>query len=83
MKTSLTNVKLSSSKLVQGAHLIVLDENASGNAGGQASMGYSQPTGGGGGEVERPRRKPGKKVQFQVVSEGGRFVIKDIRVSDR
>ncbi|HWB13890.1 MAG TPA: hypothetical protein VG826_31980 [Pirellulales bacterium] len=69
MKTAMTNVRLSSNKLLQGMHVILLEEN-SGNQG-------VQPTGASG---KRNQRKIGKRVQFQVVSEGGQFLIKDIRV---
>ncbi len=74
MKTALTNVKLSSSKQVQGMHVIVLEENANGNSGMQST--------GASGRGQGQRKSLARKVQFQVVSEGGRFVIKDIRMSD-
>jgi hypothetical protein len=74
MKNAFSTAKLSSSKQLQGTHLVVFDENGGGN---QAS----QPTGQYGGSG-RSQRKRGKKLQFQVVSESGRLVIKDIKLSD-
>jgi hypothetical protein len=74
MKTAMTNLRISSNKQVQGTHLVLMEENGGGNSGMQSSAAS--------GRGERGQRKIGKKVQFQVVSEGGKFVIKDIRAMD-
>jgi hypothetical protein len=74
MKTALTNLRVASNNKLKGMHVIVMEENAGGNQG-------VQPTATAG-RRERTQRKAGKKVQFQVVSESGKFVIKDIRVQD-
>jgi hypothetical protein len=72
MKTLLGTLHLASSRQVQGTRLVLYEENSGGN--------QAAPSGE---ESGRGRRKPGKKVQFQLVSEGGKLVIKDIKISDR
>ena len=71
MKTALGSVKFSSSKVVKGMHVVLWDEGG-GNQQAQPANGSER----------RSQRKPGKKVQFQVVSEGGKLVIKEIRIMD-
>ena len=75
MKKAFTGMKLSSTKQLQGTHIVLLEENgAGGNQGSSSGYGRSQG--------ERSQKKVGKKVQFKIVSEGGSLVIQDIQIRD-
>ena len=73
MKSAFTNLRVTSSKQLQGTHIILL-EDGNANQGAQSAAGYGQ------GRGNRTAKKPGKKVQFKIVSESGKFLILDIIV---
>lgn len=78
LKNAFTKVKFNSSQLLGGVHIVLLTESASG---GQQS---AQPDFGNG-QRNRSRKKktpPGMKVQFTIVSEHGKLLIKDVAVRD-
>ena len=72
MKAAFSNVKVASTKQVQGTHIVLLEEtgaNQSAPPAGRGSKGRSQ-------------KKVGKKVQFKIVTENGKLVIQDIQARD-
>ncbi len=76
LQSDLANVKALPSKNLQGKHVIVLEENASGEAPAPVA------TGSYGRQRRQPqnRGKATRKVQFTVVGEDGQMVIQDIKV---
>ena len=66
-KSALENAQISMTSQLQRTHIVVL-EQASPSAGADAPSG-----------ARKTKAKPkGKKTQFKVVEEGGKFVIQDI-----
>lgn len=85
-KNAFAKVKLSSTKSIRGEHVVLLTESGSGTQGSQQPGGYGgQPGGYGGGQAQRSTKKAsaGVTVQFQIVSEYGKFLIKDVVVRGR
>jgi hypothetical protein len=66
LKALFANMKLASTqpKAMQGMHVVLFEESN--------SAAQSTPSG-------KPKKKLGKKLQFKVLSEGGNFLIQDIR----
>jgi hypothetical protein len=72
MKAAFTNVKMASSKQIQGTHIVLLEENGANQSAAPAGRGSRG----------RSAKKIGKKVQFKIVTENGKLVIQDIQARD-
>lgn len=68
-KSAIENAHVSMTKQIQRTHIVVLEQGDPA-AGGNAPMGARKTKG-------KPK---GKKTQFKVVEEGGKFVIQDITI---
>jgi hypothetical protein len=81
LKTALANAQITVDKPNKSMHVIVMEEGGQGSGNGPAAGGYGGYGGGygedGGGSK---KHKPGKRVQFKVVKEGGKFVILEVAV---
>ncbi|HVX15696.1 MAG TPA: hypothetical protein VHC22_31205 [Pirellulales bacterium] len=69
LKTAFSTMRLANPqpKAMKGIHIVLLEENNSAASPGQSPPGGSN------------KRKPGKKMQIKVVSEGGGLVIQEIK----
>ncbi|MGH7139295.1 MAG: hypothetical protein ACREHD_26415, partial [Pirellulales bacterium] len=81
-KNAFAKVKFNSTKSIRGEYVVLLTESGSGTQGSRPGGYGGGPGGYGGGQAQRSNKKAsaGATVQFQIVSEYGKFVIKDIRV---